>query len=328
MNAARHYCTYFDSNYLVQGLTLYRSLAEHDPRSVLWVLCLDQKALDAIKGLDRADLRPVALAELEQADPEVAATKERRSRVEYYFTISPAWPAFLLRRHPDIDRITYLDSDLLFFSTPDPIFDEMGNESVLIIEHGFPDHLRDLERHGRFNVGLLAFRNDKAGRDVLSRWRLQCIEWCYDRVEDGKFADQRYLDAWPNLPGVHVLRHKGAGLAPWNWMNYRVQRSNAEVDVDDEPLIFFHYQGFRYVNRWLFRTTEPTYDAMPGRLRRLIYGPYVRALRSTRRWLRACLPSDALPPQGAARYAALSRQQILSGLRRGYIHPRLGPLAF
>ena len=71
-------------------------------------------------------------------------------------------------------------------------------------------NLSHLEQFGRFNVGMVSFRNDVAGLACLSRWREKCIEWCYDRVEDGKFADQGYLDDWPTEhEGVVVLDMQG-----------------------------------------------------------------------------------------------------------------------
>lgn len=36
-----HFCTYFESNYLVKGLVLYRSLVRHAAPFRPWVLCLD-----------------------------------------------------------------------------------------------------------------------------------------------------------------------------------------------------------------------------------------------------------------------------------------------
>ena len=56
-----------------------------------------------------------------------------------------------------------------------------------------------------------------------------CIKWCYQQLEDGKYADQKYLDAWPNeYHGVKILHNKGA-TAIWNIGNYKLKISEQNV---------------------------------------------------------------------------------------------------
>ena len=72
------------------------------------------------------------------------------------------------------------------------IHDALNDRSVLIVEHRFPQGQGDPASYGTYNVGILGFRNDAAGRACLQWWRERCLEWCYDRVEAGKYADQKY----------------------------------------------------------------------------------------------------------------------------------------
>jgi hypothetical protein len=322
----RNYCTYFDSNYLVRGLTLYRSLVRHAEPFALWVLCLDEVSHATISALRLPNVRAVALHELEQADPELQGAKVNRSLIEYYFTLSPVWPLYILDRSPVAESITYLDADLCFYASPEPIFEEMADASVLIIGHRFPDYLRHLEVHGVFNVGLISFRNHPDARACLTRWREQCLDWCYDRVEDGKFADQKYLDEWPANRGVRELQHVGAGLAPWNWMRYTISLNGESVAVDGEPLIFFHFHGLKIVTPWLYQPSEAAYEPMPGKLRRRLYGGYLKELAATSAWIRAVVPGTALG-SGSVRQTRLGFRELLARIRRGHMHPRLGSIA-
>ncbi|HVZ39089.1 MAG TPA: glycosyl transferase [Candidatus Kapabacteria bacterium] len=275
------FCTYFDVNYLLRGLALHASLRRHAAPFRLYVLCLDDAAFTALSGLALPEIVPVPLAELEAADPELAATKASRSIVEYYFTCTAAFIRHLLARHPELEQITYLDADLYFYGSPAPIYGELGNGSVMIVEHRFPEHLRHLEVFGKYNVGLLVFRNNAEGHACLEWWRERCIEWCHDRLEDGRFGDQKYLDDWTTrFNGVVVLRHKGANLAPWNLAGYTISVRDGRVMVDDVPLIFYHFHKLKAIG-------SSTYDAglsdrrarMSGAVRSGIYAPYVRELR-------------------------------------------------
>jgi len=280
----RYYCTYFDRNYLLRGLTLYQSLKQHAQPFILWVLCFDEWSFEVLTKLAQPDLRPVALADFESGDSELLAAKSARSKVEYYFTCSPSWPLYLLTQNPEIDLLTYLDADLYFFSSPEPIFAELSSDSILIVGHRFPDHLRHLELHGIYNVGLLTFRSDDTGRACLRWWRERCLEWCGIEPQDGKFADQKYLDDWPErFPGTRVLEHAGAGLAPWNWTDYTVERSGSGIKVNGKPLIFYHYHGIKFLTRRLYDpvTLGRRYGEMPPAVRDMLYRPYVAALKET-----------------------------------------------
>ena len=275
------FCTYFDRDYLPRGLALYRSLQQHCRAFRLWVLCLDGECHQILNQLRLPELRLIALEELEAADPKLLEAKRNRSRIEYYFTCTPALPLFVLQQHPDVATITYLDSDLFFFADPAPLFEEMEGHSVAIIAHRFAPHLRYKERNGLYNVGWLSFRRDARGLACLGWWRERCLEWCYDRPEPGRYADQKYLDDWPTrFPGVVVLAHKGANLAPWNVSNYRTSERDGHVWVDDQPLLFYHFQGLTQIRDWFYDTNMAGYRVRPTRLViQRIYGPCIRTLR-------------------------------------------------
>jgi hypothetical protein len=287
-----HYCTYFDRGFLPQGLALWRSLAARDDAAILWVLALDDAAAQALRDLGEPRLRVVPLADLEAADPALVATRANRSRMEYYFTLSPCWPRWLLRSQTAIDRLVYLDADLLVFSSPQPVWDELERGSVLFCSHRFPAFLAHYERHGHYNVGVLGWRRDASGLACLDWWRERCLEWCYDRIEPGRYADQKYLEEWPRLfAGVVGCGHPGVNLAPWNWMNHRYEFPHGGVRVDGQPLVIFHFARFRALRGgWWWQSGQLDYGVMPWTLRQALYGAYWRALGAAEKEIRRVAP--------------------------------------
>jgi hypothetical protein len=325
------FCTYFDRNYLVRGLTLFRSLTRHAEPFVLWVLCFDDFTHDVLSRLGLPNLRPVRLQDFERGDEALLAAKKNRSQVEYYFTCTPSWPLYILNHYQDVDLITYVDADLFFYSSPAPIYEELGEQSALIIGHRFPEQLRHREKFGIYNVGLLCFRDDPRGRECLQWWRDRCLEWCYDRVEDGRFADQKYLDDWPaRFQGVVVLQHKGAGVAPWNWMNYAISIQGNAAAVDAQPLIFYHFHGLKMWTPWLLDLGLSAYGRMPSGLRRRLYAPYVRALKETCEWLRAAAPGadPGYVILGSGRDGIKTWFRLVRALFKGQVLLNMGRLAF
>jgi len=278
-----HFCTYFDQHYLSRGLALYRSLRERCPDFQLWVLCMDSTAYRILKELRLPSVHPIGLEEFERDDEPLRIAKTNRSRIEYYFTCTPCLPLYLLNKQPEIDLITYLDADLFFFASPAPLFEEMGKGSIAIIAHRFPPNSSSAEVVGTYNVGFLSFRRDRNGLACLQWWRQRCIEWCYDRKENGRFGDQKYLDDWPTaFQGVVVLQHKGANLGSWNVRNYRLSYDGQSVFVDDQPLICVHFDSLRRPKKWLYVLVWTARDLHSlCVLRRGIVLPYLRNLQET-----------------------------------------------
>lgn len=279
----RVYCTYFDINYLPKGLALWRSLQSVSPDAVLWVCCFDPEALSTMERLALPGIFAFPIEDVERHFPELLRVKSSRSRVEYFFTCTPSVLRYLFDRLPDLTQLTYLDADLYFFADPEPLFDELerADGAVGIIEHRFPERLKHCESHGVYNVGWITFLRDRRGLACLDDWRLKCVEWCYDREEDGRYADQKYLDQWPaRFDGVVVLRHAGANVALWNLERWRIDERSGTVTVDDEPLLFYHFHGVSAVTPWLFHTFAAAYSLRLGPVvRRLIYMPYLRVWR-------------------------------------------------
>lgn len=272
-----YFCTLFDRNYLYKGLALHASMVRHIRDFKLCILALDDET-HAI--LSKLKLKNVVLIKLKNfEDPQLLKVKSTRTPLEYYWTITPSLPLYLLKKYPRIDMITYVDADVYFYSSPEPIFKELGSDSILITEHRFPRFLQyKIKESGRFNVQFLTFRNNTAGRRVLSWWRARCLEWCYFRYEDGKLGDQLYLNQWPEkFLGVHILQHSGGALAPWNVLNYRYRVTKGGIIVDNDRLVFYHFHGMRLLdkNRFIF---APAY-ALPGVVLQHIYKPYTKALQ-------------------------------------------------
>lgn len=287
------FCTYLDRHYLPRGLALVRSLQRHCPDFRLWVLCFDDDSLAILSRLQLPNVQPVGLADLEAADSALRAVKPMRSRVEYYFTSTPCWPLHLLHQHADIELLTYLDADLYFFADPAPLFAELAKRSVGIIEHRYPPRLESMRRCGVYNVGWVSFRRDGTGLECLRWWRERCLEWCHDRCEPGRYADQKYLDDWPErFPNVAVLQHPGANVGPWNAGSYRFSRGRQGVLVSGQPLLFYHFHALRQVQPWLFHADLTAYGIQPtGVLRGEVYRPYIRAVTEEVQRLSAWMPA-------------------------------------
>ena len=237
------YCTYFDHNYLRKGLALYLSLRRQSrpERAVLAVLALSERCEQILKRLALPDLVLIPLRELEAAEPRLLSAKANRKTVEYYFTLSPWLIQAALRAVPEASRATYLDSDLYFFHSPAALWQEIGSAPMAFVEHRFSPAYADKIGYGRFNVGWNTFDRTPVAQQALRWWAERWLEWCYDRIEGEKFADQGYLTQLErDFAGVHVLAYPGINLAEYNLDNLQLSLSSAGPSANGLPVIYWH----------------------------------------------------------------------------------------
>lgn len=292
------YCTLFDSNYLSRGLVLHRSLVETHESFSLRVYCMDEETKRELDARELPHLTTVALSDLERYDSDFLAVKPTRTATEYCWTATPVVCLHALADEPDLESITYLDADLRFMRDASRFIEAMGDDSVLITPHRYaPEHVHLTVTSGIYNVQFLTFRRTEDGLRVLRWWHDRCIEWCYARVEDGKFGDQRYLDNWPErFPGIHVAEHPGVGIAPWNVSQHVLGGTPEQPTVDGREAIFYHHHSLRLFEPGRGRaalgralglrvTGTPAGDVpwthiypLVPRERQLFWDPYVRAV--------------------------------------------------
>ena len=202
---------------------------------------------------------------------------------EYCWTCTPFTILYCLEKY-NLPDCTYVDADMIFYNDPQVLIDEMGDKSVLISEHRYPRIYDQSWYSGIYCVQFMCFRNNVAGLEVLNWWRDRCIEWCYARLEDGKFGDQKYLDDWlQRFPGVHVMQHEGGGVAPWNVQQYIFSEQNGHLYITSKKtgnkskLIFFHFHGFKFFTDRKVSYCGPLYE-LDTPVKKTIYQPYVAKL--------------------------------------------------
>jgi hypothetical protein len=260
-----HYVTLFNKNFIPQGLNLYHSMVKYCGKFNLWIVCMDDETYNILKylNLDKATLLLVDLHETEQ----LRQVKQERTIGEYCWTLTPYAPQIVFRENENVKRVTYLDADIWFVKNPGAIFEEFEKSpaSVLITEHDYIDRFDQSETSGIYCVQFIIF--DRLGSSkILEKWSKQCLEWCYNRFEDGKFGDQKYLDTWPYEYGekVHILKNKAAAQGPWNTTKYNIKDA-----------VFYHFHQVRILST---RVVDLGGYPLRNEHKEFLYLPYIREI--------------------------------------------------
>lgn len=273
-----NFCTLFNSSYLSRGLAMYESLLKHCTDFHLYIFAFDDKTRDYLSSQNLKHITVISLKEFE--DAELLRVKPTRTAGEYCWTCTSSTILYSINTF-HLDHCTYIDADLLFYSNPIVLINEMGSKSVLITSHRYTKDYDQSIESGKYCVQFVMFKNNEQGMKVLNWWRNACIEWCYNRIEDGKFGDQKYLDDWTTrFEGVHELEHLGGGVAPWNVQQYTFTKSNGNyigteiISGKKFELVFFHFHGVKFYQNDIVSLTGQLYS-ISNEIQNLLYKPYV-----------------------------------------------------
>ncbi len=289
-----NFCTLFDINYLPRALTLYSSLKKHINEFHLFIFAFDNKTEIILKKLNLDNITVISLEDFE--DKTLKKIKTTRTPIEYYWTCTPSTILYVLNNYK-VESCTYLDADLFFFSSPEVLINELGkDDSVIITSHRYTDIYSDLQyTSGIYCVQFITVKNDRNGLKALTWWRNSCYEWCYNRFENGKYGDQKYLDDWPErFKGIHVLNNLGGGVAPWNVQQYEIKNINDKLFGLEKStqksfeIVFFHFHGVLYFSDGKIKISE--YE-ISVEVHKLIYLPYLYFLTNIDKQLKIIVHS-------------------------------------
>lgn len=280
-----NFCTLFDSGYLDKGLVAYYSLKKYCTNFHLYIVAFDKMAYKCLCNMELECCTILYINDIE--DDRLRQIKRERSHAEYCWTCSSYITLYIMKKMP-VQSCTYIDADLMFFSNPEILIDELieNEDSVLIVGHNYPDtkDYRDIsKKFGKYCVQFNTFLNDSRGRRVLEDWTLNCLEKCNGGSDGKTFGDQKYLDDWEdNYEGIHILRHKGGGIAPWNIGKYVLKENGNELLIKERntgevfPVIFYHYHAFKYKNKYYIdMSAVRKHEKVDLSLLYIIYGTYV-----------------------------------------------------
>lgn len=279
----RNLVTISDYCYLEKGLTLYDSLRKtQDNNSFkLYYICLDDKTYNVINNIKNNSIEAVKIGDLEEDNFELKnmrnlpPSKEAISNgnaqnrdpyhIQFCWALS-SYACFYFLHRRNLDNIYYLDSDLYFYNDLSLFDNEVLDKSIGIVRH----RIDYLPSSGEFNVGIVYFKNNYAGKKCSLWWKKQMSTPPEDNPYFpwyGQCGDQKYLELFPLIFGEEVcIVDKNVGhLAPWNvtfhdYKNDKVIWNNIEQD-----LLYFHFSHFKvfddsyktsYNNEWIWGVPE------------------------------------------------------------------------
>jgi hypothetical protein len=266
----RKFITYFDQHYLAKGLAMLRSLLRTNPDSEIYVVCCDERTQVAVMGEDKNHVIPISLRTIENKSENKKALTEAKSNrtwVEYLWTLTPfvlLYAIDTLKVYPK-HSFAYVDADLYFFNSLDPLYGEVEGRNLAVIPHRWtPKYEERLKPNGIYNVSWVFVRNCYQSVEFLLDWKSLCLNWCYNTTSSQGVGDQGHLDKLVPKYDIYSVKHRGANLAPWNQEQYRYWKEGSCLYVDGYPLLFYHFHEFKHAanGALIQRTGYPIHEAV------------------------------------------------------------------
>lgn len=297
-------CTLYNSLYLDKGLVLYDSLCKCSKDFKLYVLCMDEKCFEVLTDLNQDHHIPVRLSDFECGDQELLTAKRNRPIGEYCWTCSSSFIRYVLKKYKE-PICTYIDADMFFYSDPQVLVDEMLNagKSVMITPHRFPKEAEKQSKTvGTYCVEFNTFCNTPESLRVLEYWRSRCLECCSNLGDGIHWGDQKYLEELvEKFANVYVCQNNGAGVAPWNIVLYSIPKNGSGTTMlhyncfgENIPLIFYHFQSVKYIDRHEINTGVFTHKGIDYDLVDSLYYPYLREIEEKKIFLESRYSLDLL----------------------------------
>jgi len=247
------YATVISASFLPYAYALSNSLLQSGNRNILNVLVTDANTSNQHRLPDSTEfMHFISLSELSTpVSPDMLIYFDA---LELSNTLKPFLISHLLYS-AGYTHIAYLDADLFFTSSLDPVWDKNPDASVLVTPHHVtPPSLKltyinekDIVDMGYINGGFACWRATETSRKILN-WMMERFPvYGFAQREKGMFADQKLLPLLFSYfaPHIQCLSTPTLNIAFWNAHERYVEQSDDGWHIQDERVIFFHMSGYK-----------------------------------------------------------------------------------
>ena len=282
------YVTFCTKEYIVQALTLIDSLKKCDPDSEVYFVPFDNES-KAIINLKNTHQSYCSVIEIENLSEKISELIFKgRSKAEAIFALKPLVISKILDIIPKGELLFYCDADLYFFSK---LQLPKTNASIFLSEHLFLEKLHNYNKFGKFNAGLVGFRNDVNGKRSVDKWRKLCEKSTSLKATESIYGDQKYLELLFKFTKKNSIL-KEITINQGMWGMKKGIRMQSGPKIDGQFIQCFHFHGFK-ISKYAIMTGIARYETHPNQksIFRVVYKPYIAALRKNRQYGVSYLPN-------------------------------------
>jgi hypothetical protein len=233
-------------NYLAHALSVRKSFLQHNPDAGFFICIVGQQSHCPNMNFDNFYF----INSLE--DKRIGEMIQRYDPFEMTCALKPFFASHIFEQHSHVQRLVYLDCDMIVFGSFAPLTDA----AITLSPHrtkntGYLPYPKDysiisLNRYGVYNAGYFELKRKPETFAFLDWWRTLMYELGYNKSEEHLFSDQLWLNLTHSFfDDVYVNKNPGYNVAIWNLIERKVEERNGSYFVNGEPLVLYHFSKYK-----------------------------------------------------------------------------------
>src|SRR5262249_54317193 len=184
---------------------------------------------------------------------------KRYNIVELNTCLKPFYFDKIISSYDDLEEVVYFDPDIRLFNSLRIISQYLQDNDILLTPHFVTPIMSDGKapfetlslNYGLYNLGFIALKKTDNVVNFLKWWSERTHKFCFQRVEEGLFVDQLWMNLAPLFfEKVKILDNVGMNVAPWNLHERVISYDRKEFRVNTvSPLIFYHFSRYLPENK-------------------------------------------------------------------------------
>lgn len=244
--------TVCSNNYLAQAKALGDSVRKFGTDYEFIIGLADKKSAE-INYEEEIGFKIVPVEEI--GIPNFESLCAKFNIIELNTAVKPFYLEYFTGKHQDLDFLMYFDPDTALFASPAIIEEELRNSNILITPHiltpvpldGKNPQENLFLNFGIYNLGFIALRQPSTQMSFIKWWQERTYHLGYDRIADGLFVDQLWINFSPIFHHASVSLNPGLNMGPWNLHERYLKYDSSKIKVNETyDLIFYHFSNYKF----------------------------------------------------------------------------------